>query len=63
MKFGIFEWALVAASTLLTLLCLLLWLRLQQLERQRAELLRAGAEIQHSLLLEERRLWQNLERP
>lgn len=63
MKFGIFEWALVAASTLLALLCLLLWLRLQQLERQRAELLRAGAEIQHSILLEEHRLWQNLERP
>ena len=63
MKFGTFEWALVAASTLLALLCLLLWLRLQQLERQRAELLRAGAEIQHSLLLEEHRLWQNLERP
>ncbi len=63
MKFGNFEWALVAASTLLALLCLLLWLRLQQLERQRAELLRAGAEIQHSILLEEHRLWQNLERP
>lgn len=63
MKFGTFEWALVAASTLLALLCLLLWLRLQQLERQRAELLRAGAEIQHSILLEEHRLWQNLERP
>ena len=63
MKFGIFEWALVAASTLLALLCLLLWLRLQQLERQRAELLRAGAEIQHSILLGEHRLWQNLERP
>lgn len=63
MKFGTFEWALVAASTLLALLCLLLWLQLQQLERQRAELLRAGAEIQHSILLEEHRLWQNLERP